>query len=667
MASLGNKNKDDSSTRRAGGWRPRSLAARYDVVIVGDGALAAAVAWALTRSQPERRVAVLAPALMGQHWDPSCVARLHALRPDARVRSLLPRATQRYRAWAEELGLEPPRVDGGHLVLATTVQARTRLGAAAGELASCREVGAGERGEILDGHEVVRCLAGWYEPLASTMALPDLVFRLAEAAVAAGVHLVDGAAVRNVLHTATGYRLGTNAGVTHADVLVDLDPALALSRAAGLHAARPVPLAQQLTTAAMAPLLGVSVTIEEVVVSQRPSGEIDLVMALPGGLGPSGLEAAAAGASTVVRALPRLGGATIVRRRSQYGTVSPDGLAMIGQLSEGFWTAGGLGRHDLDLLPVVAEGLAQAIIVGELDASLADFSPQRLAPVGFTAPAALSGWNCATCGRRDRREFSLVAGRVVHTLGCGRPLEEGPLVDAHRQARSTMPPLPVLPSLPVITLALPVITLALPVITLAEPAASSPSSSRSGAVSVGASGEPIIDLTGSAAPSSAVPAPGSPTPVATTRVRPPPVPERMPVPGRDGEAAGGDAAGSPSSQPASTQAWRDPQPSWPEPAAVPFSFGNAPAHRSRPVVSASGRVPSSDRGPTPPTPAARPNPVRTAPVQPDLTAPDPAMPDRRMPEGARPDVTEPELARPASAGPGQLPDEQMVSPRSSRP
>ena len=658
MASLGNK--DDSSTRRAGGWRSRSLAARYDVVIVGDGALAAAVAWALIRSQPERRVAVLAPALMSQHWDPSCVARLHALRPDARVRSLLPRATQRYRAWAEELGLEPPRVDGGHLVLATTVQARTRLGVAAAELASCREVGAGARGEILDGHEVVRCLAGWYEPLASTMALPDLVFRLAEAAASAGVHLVNGAAVRNVLHTATGYRLGTNAGVTHADVLVDLDPALALSRAAGLHAARPVPLAQQLTTSAMAPLLGVSVTIDEVVVSQRPSGEIDLVMALPGGLGPSGLEAAAVGANTVVRALPRLGGATIVRRRSQYGTVSPDGLAMIGQVSEGFWTAGGLGRHDLDLLPVVAEGLAQAIIVGELDASLADFSPQRLAPVGFTAPAALSGWNCATCGRRDRREFALVAGWVVHALGCGRPLEEGPLVDAHRQAGSTTPSLPVLPSPPAITLAPPVIT-------LAEPAAASPSSSRSGAVSVGASGEPIIDLTRSGAPSSAVPTPGPPTPATTTRVRPPPLPERVPVPGRDGEAADGDAAGSPSSQPASTQAWRDPQPSWPEPAAVPFSFGNAPAYRSRPVVSASGRVPSSDRGPTPPTPAARPNPVRTAPVQPDLTVLDPAMPDLRMPEGARPDVTEPELATPASAGPGQLPDEQMVSPRSSRP
>ena len=111
MASLGNKNKDDRSTRRAGGWRSRSLAARYDVVIVGDGALAAAVAWALTRTQPERRVALLAPALMGQHWDPSCVARLHALRPDARVRSLLPRATLRYRAWAEELGLDEDQAE----------------------------------------------------------------------------------------------------------------------------------------------------------------------------------------------------------------------------------------------------------------------------------------------------------------------------------------------------------------------------------------------------------------------------------------------------------------------------------------------------------------------------------------------------------------------------
>ena len=110
MAPLGRKER--ASLQRSSGWHPQSLQGGYDVVVVGGAALAVATAWAVTQQDASLRVAVLAPTALGATWDPATLARLPALRVPAELTALVPRSAVRYRAWADELGLEPPRVRG---------------------------------------------------------------------------------------------------------------------------------------------------------------------------------------------------------------------------------------------------------------------------------------------------------------------------------------------------------------------------------------------------------------------------------------------------------------------------------------------------------------------------------------------------------------------------
>lgn len=396
--------------------------------------MATAVAWALTRlidpgGPGGPKVTVLAPRLVGQHWHPDNVARIHDLRPDPRVGRFAPGAGQRYRAWADDLDLEPARVDGGHLALATTVEGRCTLRQAAVGVASCRPVGPAERSEILEGHSRIECLEAWYEPLAATMQLPDLVFRLAEAAVGNGVSLVDGAAVLHLTAARDGFELRTSAGTTFARMIIDTTSDLALARACGLGQVRGGVVGYQLTTSALAPMLPVSVSVGDVVVTQRPSGELDLdVPSLSPG--PGGLQGAAAGVASVVAALPRLGAAPIVSCRPQRGAISPDGAPVLGQLRESFWAVGAFGTQHLDLLPVMAEAVAQQVAAAlggpqwpapQSDGSeLAICSPRRLRPAFSAVDPAQRGWCCEHCGERPAGEFTLVAGTLVHTGGCAR-------------------------------------------------------------------------------------------------------------------------------------------------------------------------------------------------------------------------------------------------------
>ncbi len=433
--------------RRAGGWRPDSLGAYYDVAVVGGGAMAAAVAWALTRtvgcSGPSgHRITVLAPRLLGQNWHPDNVARLYDLRADARLSRLAAVAGQRYRAWADELDLEPARVDGGHLALAVTVEGRRALRQAASGLASCRAVSTAERSDILEGHSRIECLDAWYEPLAATMQLPDLVFRLAEAASGGGAAMVDGAAVLQLTATHDGFELRTTAGTSFARMIVDTTADLALARACGLGQVRGGVVGHQLTTSALAPMLPVSVSVGDVVVSQRPSGELDLDVPAVGP-GASGLQGAAAGVAAVVVTLPRLGVAPIVSCRPQRGAISPDGSPVMGPVRESFWAVGAMGTQHLDLLPVMAEAVAQQVALAlsgaptaalagaqfaaATDAELAMCAPQRLRPTFSAIDPAHCGWYCEHCGERPAAEFTLLAGQLVHTGGCARLVtEDGP-------------------------------------------------------------------------------------------------------------------------------------------------------------------------------------------------------------------------------------------------
>ncbi|MFN0027260.1 MAG: FAD-dependent oxidoreductase [Acidimicrobiales bacterium] len=441
--------KTARAARRAGGWRPDLLGSYYDVAVVGGGAMAAAVAWALTRrlGTPEPngpRITVLAPRLLGQDWHPDNVARLHDLRIDAAVGRLAAGVGHRYRAWADELDLEPARVDGGHLALATTLEGRQALRLAAAGVGSCRVVGPSERGEILEGHSHIECLEAWYEPLAATMQLPDLVFRLAEAAVANGVSAVDRAAVLQLTAARDGFELRTTAGSSFARMIVDTTSDLALARACGLGQVRGGVVGYQLTTSALAPMLPVCVSVGDVVVTQRPSGELDLDVP-SSGPGAAGLQGAAAGVAAVVEALPKLASAPIVSCRPQHGAISPDGAPVLGQVRDGFWAVGATGIHHLDLLPVMAEAVAEqiaAVLWGAPAASVTNFSgpsfsgpasfarelsmcaPTRFRP-GFSAlDPAHGGWWCDHCGERPAGEYRLLAGRVIHTGGCGRPVVE---------------------------------------------------------------------------------------------------------------------------------------------------------------------------------------------------------------------------------------------------
>ncbi|MEZ5232275.1 MAG: FAD-dependent oxidoreductase [Acidimicrobiales bacterium] len=318
------------------------MAAAYDIAIIGESAVAVALAWAVSRADANARVVVLAPRLLGGGADPADAARLHALRLPGALTPLVPRSAVRYRAWAEALQLDPPRVNGGHLVLATTVESAGRLRAAAATVPSCRALQEAERLELLAEHDATTCIAGWHEPLATTMLAGDLVFRLAEAAAAAGVDLVDGAAVLSVTRQRDGFELCTAAGTTRVGDVIDAEPLLAASRAAGLRGTVVAATHQRLVTAAMAPLLPSGVTVDDIGLSQRASGELDLVLPTTDPVQGTGLAAAASALATVVGALPVLSAAPVVRRSSHREAMSFDGLPIVGRLAGGWWVCGGL-------------------------------------------------------------------------------------------------------------------------------------------------------------------------------------------------------------------------------------------------------------------------------------------------------------------------------------
>ena len=299
---------------------------------------------------------------------------------------------------------------------------------------SCRPVADAELLELVDGHDPATCLAAWHEPLATTMDLSDLIFRLCEAAAGAGVDMVDHAELQRVERGEAGYRLTTTAGEAFANVVVDLDPQLAVSRAAGLGGTVVAPTHQLLTTGAMAPLLARSLTIDDVTVSQRRTGEVDLVIPMPGSLARFGLESAIAGVRRVVAALPAVAGGEVVGRIGHREATSFDGLPVVGPVAKGLWACGALGRHHFDLLPLIAEELAAAVLSDHPGGVLDAFSPRRAWPESAVIPSA-SRLSCPTCGVRDRAEFDFVAPRLVHRAGCGRVLGAVPgvvrVIDEH--------------------------------------------------------------------------------------------------------------------------------------------------------------------------------------------------------------------------------------------
>ncbi|MEZ5263122.1 MAG: hypothetical protein R2755_15440 [Acidimicrobiales bacterium] len=525
------------------------MAAAYDIAIIGESAMAVALAWAVSRADANARVVVLAPRLLGGGADPADAARLHALRLPGALTPLVPRSAVRYRAWAEALQLDPPRVNGGHLVLATTVESAGRLRAAAATVPSCRALQEAERLELLAEHDATTCIAGWHEPLATTMLAGDLVFRLAEAAAAAGVDLVDGAAVLSVTRQRDGFELCTAAGTTRVGDVIDAEPLLAASRAAGLRGTVVAATHQRLVTAAMAPLLPSGVTVDDIGLSQRASGELDLVLPTTDPVQGTGLAAAASALATVVGALPVLSAAPVVRRSSHREAMSFDGLPIVGRLAGGWWVCGGLGRHQVDLLPLLAESLAAAVTGADLEEALAPLHPDRLkaAPSAVLPSATLL--SCRTCGPRDRSQFRLVGGRLVHTLGCGRatgtePLPSVELPAAQPAARPVAPA--IVPSVATVTAAASAGSVAHGAAVLAAVGRPAPGAvataataelpvtaaagtsalpaSASGAAASAAASVAVLDLTGIAGSEGAASPPGNIFQARARRSTPPPAP-----------------------------------------------------------------------------------------------------------------------------------------------
>ena len=348
----------------------------------------------------------------------------------------------------------------------------------------------------------------------------------------------------------------------------------------------------------MAPLLGCGVTVDDVGLNQRSSGEIDLVVPMPGPVSTTGLAAAVPGLAAVVAALPFLAGAPIVGRTSHRGAISYDGLPIVGQLAGGWWVCGALGRHEADLLPLLCESLADAALGGALDDSLAPLRPDRLrgAPSAVLPSATLL--SCRTCGPRDRSQFSLVAGRLVHSLGCGRPLGADPLPSVELPPIAPEPVRPAAPA-PVVLGSPPLVVTA-----VATAAAAAPVSVSVNAT-VGDGGLAVLDITDRPAVPSVSAGPPPVTSVASApgniferrrRSNPPSSPGAAPSAGNQSSAGAQSSAGVQSSAGAGSAVGTT------APSGA-FSFGRLDVARPAPPPTEPDRVTSSA--------AAAPDPTGT--------------------------------------------------------
>jgi len=407
-----------SPGQRRAGWRPAALGDRYDVVVVGDGVVPLAVAWRLASLGSGSRVAVLAPTLVGASCDPMAAARLHALRPEEFAAPLLPEATAAWRRCLAELSLDRSRVISGHLTIATTVDEWARAERVAATLPSCRSV---DERTLLDLVPVLgagAALGAWYEPEATSVELPEVLFTLARAAVDLGVDLVDGAAIERVGGHPGRFELVTSAGTTCAGAVVDADPSLALSAAAGSAAFTTRTSSRVVRTAPIPPLFG-AMQIDGIFLRQRADGTVELELPDRAPADRRGLAAAAGEVRVVVDAIPALAGASIVDHRERSESVPADGLPVFGRVVEGLWATGGWGRCELDVAALVAESLAAAVLGGGVDPCLASFAPARLAGRTVRGEGRSRPRACPVCGSRPGDEYRLVDGRWWHVAGCG--------------------------------------------------------------------------------------------------------------------------------------------------------------------------------------------------------------------------------------------------------
>ena len=407
-----------SPGRRTVGWRPGVLGDRYDVVVLGDGVVALAVAWRLASLRARSRVAVLAPTMVGASCDPTAAARLHALRPERFVAPLLPEATTALRRCLADLGLERSRVISGHLTIATTVDEWARAGEVAARLPSCRPVDDPTLLDLVPVLEAGAALGAWYEPEATTVELPEILFTLARAAVEAGVDLVDGAAVEHLGGHSGRFELVTSAGTTCAGAVVDADPSLALSAAAGAVGLTTRTSSRVVRTAPISPLFG-AMQIDGIFLRQRADGTVELELPDRAGRDRRGLAAAAGEVRAVVDAIPALAGASIVDYRERWESAPADGLPLCGPVVEGLWATGGWGRCELDVVALVAESLAAAVLGGPLAPWSVPFAPGRLTGRAVEADGSAHPRACPVCGVRPSDEYRFVDGRRWHVAGCG--------------------------------------------------------------------------------------------------------------------------------------------------------------------------------------------------------------------------------------------------------
>ncbi|HVV95132.1 MAG TPA: FAD-binding oxidoreductase [Hyphomicrobiales bacterium] len=368
--------------------RPVAPADRYDVVILGGGAAALALAYHLRRLYDPPRVGLLsAGPLEGAPGAINAVLRTDRREPAAIA--LYAEARRRYEGLSRTLDFNLGLTPRGLLVLAHSELELDRLAYVA---AVAAEAGAAswmvpprEARSLLPRLAPDLALPG---PLAGALwqpgaALVDgeaVMWGFARMAAALGADIVEGC-------PATGLRLAgdrvagveTTKGRVAAETVVVTDAAaVPLLAAAGVAVPLEPRVRHVFTMAPGPPVL--DVTVESSLLGglasrSRRGGMLLAVDAAPGRAAWSAASEAATRLTTLLPASSRL---SLAAGASATTLATPDGAPILGPLGpEGLWACLGWDDGEVAAAPSIGTALAAAIGQGGLDAALQPFAAER--------------------------------------------------------------------------------------------------------------------------------------------------------------------------------------------------------------------------------------------------------------------------------------------------
>ncbi|WP_020179046.1 FAD-dependent oxidoreductase [Methylopila sp. M107] len=350
---------------------PQSIADRYDVVVVGGGVRALALARASALEGAS--VALFAPGEIAAAADERAWPVLRAGKADAhraatdlRSSSLMRRVARRARLGVEQSGAVALAASPAEVEALARRAAQLKAQGIEAWMVPTREI------EALSPPlaREARFPAALYEPGAETVDVDALALALAESAAAAGAALFAGAPATALKRETAATSLDVGGRTVAADAVALADDASAIrliregkGRLSLVRDERSV-----IVTATGAPAIGPAIEAGELRITRNRAGAV-------AASGPFGGDAVA---RDLVALAPSLGGLELASEEPVTVWRGIDGLAQVGQAEiRGLWLALGFGPDALALALPAAEHLA-ALIAGRRGAEeFAAFAPTR--------------------------------------------------------------------------------------------------------------------------------------------------------------------------------------------------------------------------------------------------------------------------------------------------